>query len=191
MGTRGGCYRMMPELSYRHQFDDAGMALAGDVPDNIADADKAIAAYVRGYLQEDILVKVDRASMAVSLEVRSPFLDPNVVKFLGNVTASLKLRGLTGKYLLRRLMRGRIPDAIIDRRKHGFGVPINTWLRQSLAPLLQEYLGEDRLRASGLLDAKVVTRLVAEHTSGLQDRGQLLWPLLLFELWRERWLKAA
>jgi asparagine synthase (glutamine-hydrolysing) len=156
------------------------------------DADTAtIAGYIRGYLQEDILVKVDRASMAVSLEVRSPFLDPAVIALLGRFPADMKLRGMTGKYLLRRVMRGRIPDTIIDRRKHGFGLPLNAWLRTSLAPLLRDYLHPDRLRDAGLLNPVAVGALLDDHLSGRRDCGQQLWPLLLLEMWRERWLQKV
>jgi len=90
--------------------------------------------------------------------------------------------------VLRQLMRGRIPDAIIDRRKAGFGVPLNRCLRESLAPLVQEYLSPERLRKAGLLDVQAVDGLVDTHLSGRADVGHKLWLLLLFELWREKWL---
>jgi asparagine synthase (glutamine-hydrolysing) len=160
-------------------------SLAGDA---VSVPDATIAAYVRGYLQEDILVKVDRASMATSLEVRAPLLDPRLIAFLGAVPPSLKLRGLTGKYLLRRLMRGRLPAAIIDRPKQGFGVPLNAWLRTVLAPLLRERLEPGRLRRAGVLEPAVVGALVEDHLAGRRELGQQLWPLLLFQLWSDRWL---
>jgi asparagine synthase (glutamine-hydrolysing) len=151
-------------------------------------ADASIGAYVRGYLQEDILVKVDRASMAASLEVRAPFLDPDLIDFLATVSPSLKLRRTTPKYLLRRLMRGRIPDAIIDRPKHGFNVPLDSWFRGALRPLANERLSPDRVRAAGLLDSVAVTRLLADHLSGRANHGRQLWLLLQLDLWCERWL---
>jgi asparagine synthase (glutamine-hydrolysing) len=151
--------------------------------------EETTAAYLRGYLQDDILVKVDRASMAASLEVRAPFLDPNVVDFLVGLPTSEKLRGFTGKQLLRRLMRGRIPDQIIDRPKQGFGVPLNAWLRKSLAPLVRETLDSQRLTSAGIFDAPAVGRLVDEHLAGVHDHGHKLWLLVQFELWRERWLR--
>jgi asparagine synthase (glutamine-hydrolysing) len=154
-------------------------------------ADATIGAYVRGYLQEDILVKVDRASMAASLEVRAPFLDPDLMDFLATVSPSLKLRRTTRKYLLKRLMRGRIPDAIIDRPKHGFNVPLDTWFRGALRPLAVERLSPDRVRAAGLLDPVAVGRVLADHMSGRADRGRQLWLLLQLDLWRERWLLAG
>jgi len=169
-------------------FDEPALRFGEYIPKGAGSADSAIISYLRGYLQEDILVKVDRASMATSLEVRAPFLDPNVIDFLGGVKSSLKMRGLTRKSLLRRVMRGRIPDAIIDRPKHGFGVPVHRWLRASLRPLVREYLSPARLSQGGLFDPATVTTAVEEHLDGSQDHGNALWSLLLFELWRERWL---
>jgi asparagine synthase (glutamine-hydrolysing) len=154
-------------------------------------ADETIATYVSGYLQEDILVKVDRASMAASLEVRSPFLDPDFISFVASVPAHSKMPWLRRKHLLRTLMRGRVPDEILDRRKQGFGVPVNAWLRTSLAPILQDTLNAERVRETGLFDVASVTRLVREHVDGRIDHGQRLWPLLLIELWRQRWLDGA
>lgn len=154
-------------------------------------AEATIAAYIAGYLQEDILVKVDRASMATSLEVRAPFLDPDLIDFLAAVPTHWKMKGLTGKFILRRLMRGRIPDRIIDRPKHGFGVPLNKWMRSSLAPLVTDFLSSQRLASEGVFDAKRVQSLVSNHLSGTADTGQQLWPLLLFEMWRDRWLRKS
>ena len=150
-------------------------------------AEQVMAAYMRGYLQEDILVKVDRASMATSLEVRSPFLDVDVLDFLATVPPALKMRGLTRKYLLRRLMHGRIPEPIISRPKKGFGVPLDSWLRRSLAPLVREYLDPERVRREGVFATEAVQNLVETHLSGRANRGHELWLLLQFQMWRERW----
>jgi asparagine synthase (glutamine-hydrolysing) len=169
-------------------FDEPVGILSDGLAGEVGVANRTIAAYMRGYLQEDILVKVDRASMAASLEVRSPFLDPHLIAFLGAVPPSLKLRGMTRKYLLRELMRGRLPDALIDRPKHGFGVPLNKWLGTSLAELLADYLSPSRLRTQGIFDHRTVTKLVQDHLEGRRANGQQLWPLLLFQLWHQRWL---
>lgn len=154
-------------------------------------ADAVIAAYVRGYLQEDILVKVDRASMAASLEVRAPFLDPGLMDFAATVSSSLKMKRGTPKYLLKQLMRGRIPDEIIDRPKQGFGVPLGVWFRGALKPMALDRLSPDRVRDAGLLDPTAVTRLLDDHLSGRADHGRQLWLLLQLDLWSERWLHAA
>jgi asparagine synthase (glutamine-hydrolysing) len=169
-------------------FTEADEAFADATSGAVSWADASIGAFVRGYLQEDILVKVDRASMAASLEVRAPFLDADLMDFLGTVNPSLKLRRTTGKYLLKRLMRGRIPDAIIDRRKHGFNVPLDTWFRGALRPLAVERLSPDRVREVGLLDPVAVNRLLDDHLTGRADRGDELWLLLQLDLWCERWL---
>lgn len=153
--------------------------------------EEAIAAYVNGYLQEEILVKLDRASMATSLEVRSPFLDYRLAEFINRLPSDLKLHGRSGKYLLASLMRGRIPDEIIDRPKSGFGIPIDRWMRSTLAPLVAEYLHPARLRRQGLFDDVAVDRLVDNHRTGRQKGGRRLWLLLQFQLWHARWIEGA
>lgn len=170
-------------------FDDAERELLSGIPSDLTPAQQTVAAYLRGYLPEDILVKVDRASMAASLEVRAPFLDPDVVDFALRTPTSLRLNGFTGKYLLRRLMRGRIPDVLIDRPKTGFGVPLNRWLRDELSPLVRTTLTQERLREGGIFNPAGVMRLVGDHLSGRQDYGHRLWLILQFELWRERWVE--
>jgi asparagine synthase (glutamine-hydrolysing) len=169
-------------------FTEPDLAVAAATTGASGWAEATIGAYVRGYLQEDILVKVDRASMAASLEVRAPFLDPDLMDFLATVSPSLKLRRTTPKYLLKQVMRGRIPDAIIDRPKHGFNVPLDAWFRGALRPLAIDRLSPDRVRAAGLLDPVAVTRLLADHLSGRADHGRQLWLLIQLDLWREKWL---
>jgi asparagine synthase (glutamine-hydrolysing) len=144
--------------------------------------------YSRSYLEDDILVKVDRASMAASLEVRAPFLDRELVEFLGRVPSRLKLRRLQTKWLLKRAARGVLPDAIIDRPKKGFGIPVADWLKGDVREQLLDELSPDRIRRQGLFDAAEVTRLVTEHLQGRRDHRKPLWALLLFQLWREAWL---
>jgi asparagine synthase (glutamine-hydrolysing) len=152
-------------------------------------AQATVAGYLRGYLQEDILVKVDRASMAASLEVRAPFLDPRLVDFFLSVPPSMRMRWFTGKDPLRRLMRGRIPDRIIDRPKSGFGAPLDAWFRGPLAALVKDCLSPERLRAAGIFDPVEVQEMVRLHLSGEENLGQRIWLLTLFELWRERWAR--
>jgi asparagine synthase (glutamine-hydrolysing) len=169
-------------------FTEPDLAFAAATTGASGWAEATIGAYVRGYLQEDILVKVDRASMAASLEVRAPFLDPDLIDFLATVSPSLKLRRMTGKYLLKQVMRGRIPDAIIDRRKHGFTVPLDAWFRGALRPLAVKRLSPDRVRAAGLLEPIAVARLLDDHLSGRAERGRQLWLLVQLDLWCEKWL---
>ena len=150
--------------------------------------DKVIYLYVKHYLQDDILVKVDRASMATSLEVRAPFLDVNVVEFLSSLPARYKLRRLTRKYLLRRLMRDRLPPGIADRPKKGFGIPLAKWFRSELRELLLETLDPQRLEREGIFNAAFVQRLVEDHLAGRRDYRKELWTLTVFQLWKEHWL---
>ena len=140
------------------------------------------------YLAGRTLVKMDRATMAAGVEARAPFLDHAVVELAGSVPARLKVKGWTTKYLLKRALAGRVPDAILERRKQGFGVPVGRWLRGPLRPLLEDLLQPDRLRRVGLFGADAVGRLVREHTAGAQNHQRSLWTLLTFELWREAYL---
>jgi asparagine synthase (glutamine-hydrolysing) len=142
------------------------------------------------YLAGRTLVKMDRATMAVGLEARAPFLDHTLVEFACSVPARLKVKRGTTKYLLKRALAGRVPDAILRRRKQGFGVPIGRWLRGPLQPLLEDTLHRDRLRRVGLFSPDEVDRLVHEHLTGAQNHQRLLWTLLTFELWREAYLSG-
>ncbi len=144
--------------------------------------------YLKGYLMDQVLVKVDRASMFASLEVRAPLLDYRVVEYVANLPDHLKLRGSTTKYLLKKLMAGKLPDEIIHRRKQGFAIPIAQWLAGELQPLARELLAPDRLKAQGIFNPEYVTRLLDEHTKRRADHRKLLWTLLCFQLWYDRWL---
>lgn len=172
-------------------FEQPATAIRDGVAGTPTGAEETVIGYMRGYLQEDIMVKVDRASMATSLEVRSPFLDPQIIDFALGLPTNMRHRGVTGKYVLRRLMRGRLPDAILDRRKVGFGLPLNRWLRESQRDLVIDYLSPSRLRTQGIFDPIAVGRLVDEHLSGSADRGDQVWLLLLFQLWHERWIEPS
>ena len=124
------------------------------------------------YLPDDLLVKVDRATMLASVEARAPFLDREVMELILPAPSSLKVRGFTTKAILKEAARGLVPDAVIDRRKRGLSVPVARWLNTGLAPL-----------ADRLLD----TPLLAEHRSGKANHARKLWPLLMLALWAERW----
>ncbi|MBI5574857.1 MAG: asparagine synthase (glutamine-hydrolyzing) [Deltaproteobacteria bacterium] len=150
--------------------------------------ERAMATDIRTYLVDDILSKVDRASMAYSLEARVPLLDHRIVEFAARLPMDLKVRGGETKYLLRKVLYRLVPKELIDRPKMGFGIPVNRWLRNELKPLLEEYLGEDRVRREGFLLPEGVSRVVEEHLSGRQDHQYRLWALLVFAMWRERYL---
>jgi len=142
------------------------------------------------YLQDDILVKVDRASMACSLEVRSPFLDHELVEFVNQVPMDLKLKGLTTKYLLKKVAAKYLPARIVNRKKKGFAMPIARWFRKELRGPLTDYLSPRRLSAEGYFNPAYVEGLVREHLEGKANHYKKLWTLLVFELWREKWLAS-
>ncbi|PYS77806.1 MAG: asparagine synthase (glutamine-hydrolyzing) [Acidobacteria bacterium] len=140
------------------------------------------------YLPNDLLVKVDIASMAVSLEARSPFLDHHVIEFAASLPEGLKLRRLTTKYLLKRALRGLLPRENLTRRKMGFGVPVGHWLRGQMQPFLREQLLSERASRRGLLRPEAVRRLVELHARGERDYTHQLWTLLMLELWFQRFI---
>lgn len=150
--------------------------------------ERAMATDIRTYLVDDILAKVDRASMAYSLEARVPLLDHRIVEFAARLPMEFKVRGGGTKYLLRKVLYSRVPRELIDRPKMGFGIPLNRWLRNELRPLLDEYLNEERVGREGFLRPEGVSRVVQEHLSGRRDHQYRLWALLVFAMWRERYL---
>jgi asparagine synthase (glutamine-hydrolysing) len=152
--------------------------------------ERLIYVYAKCYLQDDILVKVDRASMATSLEVRAPFLDVELVEFLGRVPPHLKLRGSKTKYLLKRAMADVLPPGIATRAKKGFGIPVAAWFKKELRVALQDELSPDRIRRQGIFDPETVQRLISEHLSGRRDNRKPLWTLFVFQLWHRRWIET-
>jgi len=142
---------------------------------------------LKGYLGEGVLTKVDRASMACSLEVRVPLLDRRVVELAGTLPPELKLRGLTTKYIFKQAMRGLLPDEIVARPKKGFGIPLGRWFQGELAPLLEEACSTDAVRRGGLFRPEVVERLLREHREGRCDHRKKLYTLLAWHLWAARY----
>ena len=145
---------------------------------------------VQLYLPDDLLVKMDIASMAHSLEVRSPFLDHEVVEFAASLPLHLKLRGWTQKYLLRRAMRGLLPEAVIRRPKMGFGVPIDHWFRHELREMAYDVLLDARAQQRGYFRPEVVRRYLDEHVEGRAHHHPRLWSLLMLEQWHRVFIDA-
>jgi asparagine synthase (glutamine-hydrolysing) len=142
------------------------------------------------YLAEDILTKVDRASMAVSLEVRAPFLDPRVAEYAASLPLNYKLRGLTSKYILKRAVADLLPPFVARRGKKGFGIPVAEWLKKKLRPLSRDLLSPERIKRAGVFDPDYVTRLLDEHETGVANHHKSLWTLLMFELWHESFIET-
>ena len=137
------------------------------------------------YLPDDILVKVDRAAMAVSLETRAPFLDRSVVEFAWSLPMRLKIRDGQGKWLLRQLLDRHVPRALIERPKMGFGIPLDAWLRGPLRDWAESLLAEDRLRREGYLNPAPLRSAWKAHLAGQASYGYRLWSVLMFQAWLE------
>jgi asparagine synthase (glutamine-hydrolysing) len=144
----------------------------------------------RLYLAEDILTKVDRASMAVSLEVRAPFLDPRVAEFAASLPSSYKLKGSKTKHILKLAVADLVPSFVTRRSKKGFGVPVAEWLKGKLRPLARDLLSPERVRRAGVFNADYIARLQDEHERGVANHRKLLWTLLMFELWHESFVET-
>jgi len=141
------------------------------------------------YLQDDILVKVDRASMANSLEVRCPLLDHEFVEFVCNLPMHYKLNGFKTKYLLKKAAEGILPPGIANRPKKGFGVPISRWLTGELKDFMLGHLSEERIKRQGFFNYQYVKNLINEHLAKKKDNRKLLWTLLVFQIWHERYVE--
>jgi len=140
---------------------------------------------MRLYLENDILVKLDRASMMASLEGRVPLLNNDFVEYATHLPLNMKLRGLRSKFLLKSALRGLLPESILNRPKKGFGIPVAHWFRGPLKEQMLSVLSPERIKHEGLFDASAVTRLVADHLEGRRDNRKQLWTLFAFELWHE------
>lgn len=157
---------------YNHWPDDSATPL-----------ERAFYVYVRQFMLDDILVKVDRCSMLHSLEVRAPFLDKQVCEFVAKLPLNAKLHGFRRKYLLKKAFVKLLPREILHRNKRGFQIPVSEWLRSKLKPLLLEFLSPEYLRSQGIFNPEPVGRMLEEHFAGTRDYRKQLWTLLVLQLW--------
>jgi asparagine synthase (glutamine-hydrolysing) len=150
---------------------------------NADELNKLLYVDLKTYLIDDGAVKVDRMSMACSLEVRVPILDHKVIEYMASVPPALKLKGMTTKHILRRAFSNVLPDTILHRGKEGFSIPIKNWLKRELKPLMLDLLSEDTLTKRGYFKPKVVAKLIKEHLEGRENHSHRLWALMVFEQW--------
>jgi asparagine synthase (glutamine-hydrolysing) len=195
-----GHYRWMTFMdprSRRRLYSPAMLeaALGGDVHREVREAfgayhagdamNRELYADLRIYLADDILVKVDRMSMATSLETRAPFLDTDVMELAFSMPGDLKVRGDQRKIVLKEALRGVLPDSILFRKKEGFSIPMKNWLRRELQPLMRDLLSAQRLRRRGLFEPREVARLIDEHVDGRANHAHQLFSLMVFERWAD------
>lgn len=146
---------------------------------------------IKSYLCDNCLVKVDRMSMANSLEARVPMLDRELVELAFRVPDNLKISGRESKYLLKRIAARQIPADCVYRAKEGFSIPIKHWLGTQFRPLLEDLLDSTKLASEGLFDTTMVNRMKQEHLDGSANHSHVLWTLMVFQAWRRKWLEAA
>jgi asparagine synthase (glutamine-hydrolysing) len=156
---------------------------------NISDLDKAEYIYIKTYLTDDILTKVDRASMATSLEVRAPFLDKEMAGLSGMLSNKLKLNRFTQKYIIKESMKGILPDDILRKPKHGFAVPLGRWFRGELKEKLLEIFDPEKIKKEGVFDPDYIKTVFDHHFAGKTDNGRKIWSLFIYEMWYDNWIK--
>lgn len=154
-----------------------------DIGPHAADCVRMMYCDAVSYLPDDILAKVDRASMAVALETRVPFLDHRVAELAARIPLNLKTQGGRGKYILRKLLYQMVPRKLVDRPKAGFGIPVGEWIKGPLRPWAEELLNSDRIRSEGWFDPQVIQKRWRQHLAGQRDSTSALWAILMFESW--------
>ena len=178
-----------PGVAYREVLAEAERGIQAGVREG--SVDEALRFYLGRYLADDILVKADRASMAASLELRAPFLDTHVVEFAARLPWRLKLSLTRTKVLLKRALRGIVPDEILRRPKKGFGIPVAAWIRGPLRSLFEELYSDSELRRAGLFEPRAAQAMLQRHLRGEADLRKPLWTLAMFQLWQRKWGSSA
>jgi asparagine synthase (glutamine-hydrolysing) len=177
----------------RHQLASSGhVALAGlEAAGSREPLNEVLLMDMRLYLENDILVKLDRASMMASLEGRVPLLNNDFVEYATRLPLDMKLRGLRAKFLFKRALRGLLPDSILNRPKKGFGIPVAHWFRGPLKEQMLSVLSPDRIARKGFFEPATVARLIDDHLSGRVDNRKQLWTLFVFDLWHDGYLSRG
>jgi asparagine synthase (glutamine-hydrolysing) len=139
------------------------------------------------WLVDDILTKVDRATMSVGLEAREPFLDHRLVEYVARIPATLKYKNGVSKYILRKILYKHVPRNLLERPKQGFVIPLAKWLKEDLSGLVMNYLNEERLKKEGIFNPSVVSSYVKDFSNG-SVKVNKLWFILMFQMWKEKWL---
>jgi len=151
--------------------------------------DRAMYIYVKTYMTDDILTKVDRASMANSLEVRAPFLDTDFTGFASGVPSSFKLRNMKMKWILKEALKGRLPADTLTKPKRGFAVPVAQWLKEDLRPLLVEAFSRKKIEREGIFDHRRIDSMARYFLNNRGDTRKEIWALFMFEIWYDKWMK--
>jgi asparagine synthase (glutamine-hydrolysing) len=205
-----GCQANTPMLRHINlltcfQDDAKARLLAETFPPHLPDASETITKYYKRtehfddltralwadfytYLPDDLLVKEDRMTMAASLEGRVPFLDHELVEFVAAMPAEFKVHKMTTKYILKEALTGLLPKSIIERKKHGFAVPIGEWFKKDLNTYATEVFHDQKTIQRGWFNQEYILALLQEHQTGTQDYSSQLWALLMFELWCREYL---
>ena len=152
---------------------------------NFAPAQQIMSLDMMYYLPDDILTKVDRAAMSVSLETRIPFLDHRVIEFASSLPLNLKINQGQSKWILRQILYKYVPQNLIERPKMGFSIPLSEWLRGPLKSWGEELLSSNKLKCDGFFDVSSVRKLWLEHISGKHDWSNQLWNILMFQAWKK------
>ncbi|NQT22267.1 MAG: asparagine synthase (glutamine-hydrolyzing), partial [Candidatus Omnitrophica bacterium] len=147
--------------------------------------------YAKTYMTDDILTKVDRASMALGLEVRAPFLDPEFIDFATSLSPNLKLKGFNTKYIVKKAMAGKLPAKILKKAKHGFAAPVGQWFRKELKELLLDTFSKEKVKKDGIFNFREIDSIIQNHLSGRLDYSRELWSLFVFQMWHDKWFKGG
>jgi len=175
---------LVSDISRRNNAFDDGRINGKGIRDNL---NRLMAIDYETYLPDDILVKVDRSSMSVSLEGREPLLDHRIIEFVAALPSHYKIRNGDKKYLLKRITQKHIPKSLLDRPKKGFAIPVNKWMRKELNPLVHDMLDNEKLKKQGLFNYREVALMLKRYEAGENHNSELIWFMLMFQLWNDRW----